>query len=221
MNSFSVSNTIDHKIYSYKIILLGDIAVGKTSVLSRFINNTFTDLYKCNVGVDYRSKTVTFDNKIGYELNIWDTCGEERFRSVSRQYYKDANAVLLVFDLTNRPTFDGLQRWFDDVTNFSTKNIEIIVLGNKSDEIDKRCVTIQEINGLLIGKDNCMYFEVSAKTGNNIMKVFEALVKKLNSKEGNEQFLKIDRSTIGEEKRTRLSKLGKRERAIQKKEACC
>ena len=221
MNSFSVSNAMDHKIYQYKIILLGDIAVGKTCVLSRFMNNTFTNIYKCNVGVDYRSKTVTFDNKIGYELNIWDTCGEERFRSVSRQYYKDANAVLLIFDLTNRESFDGLQRWFTDIQNFSSQNIEISVLSNKSDETDKRSVNIQEINELLKGKENCMYFEVSAKTGNNIMNVFETLVKKLNSKEGNEQFVKIDRSTIIEDNKTRLSKGGKRDKAIKKKEACC
>ena len=137
MNSFSVSNAIDHKIYQYKIILIGDIAVGKTCVLSRFMNNTFTDIYKCNVGVDYHSKTVTFDNKIGYELNIWDTCGEERFRSVSHLYYKDVNAILLIFDLTNRESFDGLQKWFTDIENFSPQNIEISVLGNKSDETDK------------------------------------------------------------------------------------
>ena len=190
--------------------------MGKTCVLSRFMNNTFTNIYKCNVGVDYRSKTVTFDNKIGYELNIWDTCGEERFRSVSRQYYKDANAVLLIFDLTNRESFDGLQRWFTDIQNFSSQNIEISVLGNKSDETDKRSVNIQEINELLKGKENCMYFEVSAKTGNNIMNVFETLVKKLNSKEGNEQFVKIDRSTIIEDNKTRLSKGGKRDKAIKK-----
>ena len=73
MNSFSVSNAMDHKIYQYKIILLGDIAVGKTCVLSRFMNNTFTNIYKCNVGVDYRSKTVTFDNKIGYELILTES----------------------------------------------------------------------------------------------------------------------------------------------------
>lgn len=221
MNSFSVSNIMDHKVYQYKIILLGDIAVGKTSVVSRFINNTFTETYKCNIGVDYRSKTITFDNKTGYELNLWDTCGEERFRSVSRQYYNDVNAILLIFDLTNRITFTNLEGWFDDIKNYSAEDIEIFVLGNKSDLTEKRCVNIKEINDLLKGKENCTYFEVSAKTGNNIMNMFETLVKKLNGKKGNEQFLKIDRSTIGEESRTKLSKIGKRERAIHKKVGCC
>lgn len=226
MKSESATNDnlmLERKMYQYKIILLGDIAVGKTSILSRFINNSFSEVYKCNVGVDFKAKTIYLDDKTGADLNIWDTCGEERFRGVSRQYYKDSNGILLVFDLTNHLSFEGLQSWFDDIYNFAMTGIDIVLLGNKSDDIANRAVTIEEIKEMINDKINCSYYEVSAKTGYNVTIAFEELAKKLNSKIGSEAYLKSNESSISQSIliKANLSKIKRKERDIENKASCC
>jgi Ras-related protein Rab-1A len=85
------SLAFDRVIYRFKVILLGDIAVGKTSILSRFIDEKYTNEYKCNVGVEFKVKSIYLDEKTGADLQIWDTCGEERFRSLTRQYYRNSS----------------------------------------------------------------------------------------------------------------------------------
>lgn len=214
---------LERKMYQYKLILLGDIAVGKTSILSRFINNSFSQVYKCNVGVDFRAKTIYIDDKTGADLNIWDTCGEERFRGVSRQYYQDSNGILLVFDLTNHLSFEGLQSWFDDIYNFAIPGIDIALLGNKSDDIENRAVKIEEIKEMISDKVNCSYYEVSAKTGNNVTIAFEELAKKLNAKMCSETYLRLNESSISQsiQIKAHLSKIKRKEREIEKKSSCC
>lgn len=226
MKSESTTNDnlmLERKIYQYKIILLGDIAVGKTSILSRFISNSFSEVYKCNVGVDFKAKTIYLDDKKGADLNIWDTCGEERFRGVSRQYYKDANGILLVFDLTNRLSFEGLQSWFDDIYNFAMSGIDIVLLGNKSDDISNRAVKIEEIKEMIKDKSNCSYYEVSAKTGSNVNIAFEELAKKLNAKIGSEAYIKSNESSMSKsiQIEAQLAKIKRKEREIEKKSTCC
>ena len=88
-----LDGVVDRIIYRFKVILLGDIAVGKTSILSRFVDNKFTNEYKCNVGVEYKVKSLFLDESTGADLQIWDTCGEERFRTLTRQYYRDAYGI--------------------------------------------------------------------------------------------------------------------------------
>lgn len=93
LNNTSTNDSVvfDRTIYRFKVILLGDIAVGKTSILSRFIEEKYTSEYKCNVGVEFKVKSIYLDEKSGADLQIWDTCGEERFRSLTRQYYRNSS----------------------------------------------------------------------------------------------------------------------------------
>ena len=100
------SSAFDRVIYRFKVILLGDIAVGKTSILSRFVDEKYTSEYRCNVGVEFKVKSLYLDEKTGADLQIWDTCGEERFRTITRQYYRDTSGIILVFDSTNRNSFE-------------------------------------------------------------------------------------------------------------------
>lgn len=90
------STFIDRVVYRFKVILLGDIAVGKTSILSRFVDDKFTSEYKCNVGVEFKVKSLYLDESTGADLQIWDTCGEERFRTITRQYYRDSHGKIKI-----------------------------------------------------------------------------------------------------------------------------
>lgn len=175
-------------IYEYKIILLGTVAVGKTSILSRFINDTFINEYKCNIGVQFAAKTIFLDDEKGADLSIWDTCGEERFRAITRQYYKGAAGSLLVFDLTNRVSFESLIYWINDLKS-AKDDIEIFVIGNKAD-VKERQVSFEEANDFIVKQNGLMYFETSAKTGYNIKEMFETLTRKLIEKKGSENYIK-------------------------------
>lgn len=220
-SSLGDSLTMERRIYHFKIILLGDVAVGKTSVLSRFTKNSFSVDYKCSVGVDLESKTVFIDEKTGALLIFWDTCGEERFRSVSRQYYKDANGILLIFDLTNRISFENLQTWLDDIKDYGMKDVDICILGNKVDNETKRVVPFIEAKDFA-DSHLCSYFEVSSKEGTNITLAFESLAKSLINKDGSDQYIEKEENSIEKDsKKIIYSNIPKREKESDKNEKCC
>ena len=169
------NNSIDDNdikfTYEFKIILLGSISVGKTAILSRYISNEFNENYKCTIKSEYKMKIVNLNNSIQAKLNIWDTCGDEKFRAITRQYYKETQGILLVYDISNRSSFDMIENWVDDIKNNAPADVIIFLVGNKSDLEDKRQVTIQE------GKDKSeqlglLFNEVSAKNGDNIFLLF-------------------------------------------------
>lgn len=176
------TSTFDRVIYRFKVILLGDIAVGKTSILSRFVDDKYTSEYRCNVGVEFKVKSLYLDEKTGADLQIWDTCGEERFRTITRQYYRDTSGIILVFDLTNRNSFARLESWLADITEFGPLDVNVIIVGNKIDLDDDRTTSFNEAQNF-VKKNNWNYIEVSAKTGFNVSYLFEVLTKTMVQKE--------------------------------------
>ena len=162
--------------YKFKVILLGESSVGKTSILHRFIGQKFAESYRCTVGVEFKIKSILLDPYTIAELKIWDTCGEEKFRSVTRQYYNDANGIVLLFDLNDRNSYNALPNWLKDIKNYSPKNAAIIIVGNKSDL--ERKVSENEILYFTQNED-ISYIEVSAKSGVNIELIFEKLSKEM------------------------------------------
>ena len=174
----SENNELKKDIFNFKIILLGDIAVGKTSILSRFCTNTYSSDYKCSIGVEFKVKSLNVDQSTIADLKIWDTCGDERFRAVTRQYYKESKGVILVFDLTNKDSFKKLDFWIEDVRVNSPEEASIVLVGNKSDLVDQRKITQKEIADFA-NKKKLDFLEVSAKTGSNISLLFENLSTKL------------------------------------------
>lgn len=181
---------VKKKFIILKIILLGDVSVGKTSVIERFINNNFKDDYTCTIQAEQKTKIINEDSNTLVRMDIWDTAGQEKFRSLTRQYYRDSQGAIIVFDITKKKTFDSLQTWIDDIQDYSDKDIPIIIVGNKSDLIDEREVSENNINEFL--NDKYTYFEVSAKYGNNIDLAFNKIKKlilenrKMNNEEENE-----------------------------------
>ena len=181
---------VKKKFINLKIILVGDVSVGKTSVLERYINNNFKDDYTCTIQAEQKTKIINEDSNTLIRMDIWDTAGQEKFRSLTRQYYRDSQGAIIVFDITKKKTFDSLQTWIDDIQDYSDKDIPIIIVGNKSDLIDEREVSENNINEFL--NDKYTYFEVSAKYGNNIDLAFNKIKKlimenrKMNNEEENE-----------------------------------
>jgi small GTP-binding protein len=178
-----VNSTIvyDTNKYNFKVIMIGDLAVGKTSILNRFVNNEFNIFYQCTVGVEYKTKNIKLDNINECNLKIWDTCGEERFRSITKLYFKDTQGAVLVFDLTSKSSFDKLNVWLDILNESAPKDISIILVGNKMD-IKERKVYLSDDAKKFALKNKMTYIEVSAKEGTNVIYLFETICKKMINK---------------------------------------
>jgi small GTP-binding protein len=126
----------------YKVILVGDPAVGKTNILSRFTKDEFLEDTRSTVGVEFSTKLFEVgDHKI--KVNIWDTAGQERFRSITLSYYKGSKGAIIVFDVSRRETFDHIDKWHKDITQNTEENISIIIVGNKCD-LENRNVSTEE-----------------------------------------------------------------------------
>ncbi len=171
---------------SFKIIIIGDSCVGKTSLLKRYVNNTFLESYKATIGVDFLTKNIKINKKI-ISLQLWDTAGNERFHTLSNAFYRGADACIIVFDLTNIISFNNLERWMDEFLVYSNvsdpNNYPFIIIGNKSDLINEtnRVISDKYIQKFCQNK-NVKYFEVSTKLNTNINHAFSYLVNRLYNK---------------------------------------
>jgi small GTP-binding protein len=177
MKSQEKSDKIDH---TFKILTIGESEVGKTCILLRYTDNKFSKHHLTTIGIDFKTKIVNYFNyKI--KLYIWDTAGQERFRNIAQQYYNGADGIFLVFDVTERSSFEKVTEWMKQILSYNTRDrVGIILLGNKVDS-DKRVVTTEEGNNL--AKDfDIKYFETSALTNYNIDESFSCMVDEIVKK---------------------------------------
>jgi small GTP-binding protein len=158
------------QVVSYKFIIIGSSGVGKTCLLKRLIEGTFTEDSASTIGVEFDSLILNIDNR-KVKLQIWDTAGQERFRSISKTYYRNAVGVILVFDLTDRKSFDALTSWLNDVHALCDSNAVIQLIGNKSDLGARRVVTMVEAESFA-RQHQMGYMEASAKLGENVRDAF-------------------------------------------------
>ena len=165
-------STFTNKI-ELKIILIGEASVGKTCILGRYIDNKFEENTKCTINVEKKAKSIVVDLHTSVKMNIWDTAGQERYRGVTKQYYRDCDGAIIVFDLSSKKTFESLPNWFKELNENAPKTIVHLILGNKSDLTNEREVTAEDIKKFIGNK--YMYYEVSAKNGNNISLAFDKL----------------------------------------------
>eukprot|EP01091_Cochliopodium_minus_P001927 TRINITY_DN11881_c0_g1_i1.p1 TRINITY_DN11881_c0_g1~~TRINITY_DN11881_c0_g1_i1.p1 ORF type:complete len:213 (-),score=54.91 TRINITY_DN11881_c0_g1_i1:13-651(-) len=150
-----------------KILLIGESGVGKSSILMRYCDDTFTSTYLSTIGVDFKIKTLEMEDKKKINLQLWDTAGQERFRTITTSYYRGAQGIILVFDLTDRTTFSQISNWVEEIRDNSSPNVKLILVGNKKDLKDK--IQVTEIEAQELAKQlNCEYIETSAKTDENI-----------------------------------------------------
>ena len=164
------------KEFMYKILLLGDSSVGKTCICTRYSDNTFQEDHLATIGLDFKVKSVNLDGKI-VKVQIWDTAGQDRFKSITKNYYKGAHGIILIYDITNRRTFDNVKNWVDIIKEEVSEKVTVILVGNKIDSNENRKVSTEEGQGIA-NEYGLQFYETSAKTGDNIDRAFNNLIKK-------------------------------------------
>ena len=179
----------------FKVVLVGDMNVGKTNIVSRYIRNEFHEDSKNTVGVEFLSKQFKIEGH-NIKAQIWDTAGSEKFRSITTQYYKGAKGCLVVYDITDQSSFDNIDKWINEVKVCADKNVTFIIIGNKSDLEDIRQVNTE------LGEDKAMvneaaFMETSALSGENIEKAFEFMINEIYKKNFNEMTKARDNDNLG------------------------
>ena len=171
---------------NYKIVIIGDSGVGKTSLMNIFLGNEFNSQQQITIGVDYGIKKINLrENEI--KLQIWDTAGQEVFRSISKSYYRGAHGAFVVFDLSRKSTFANVEDWIKELYS-QNPNVQVMIIGNKSDV--KKQITDDEIEALITKFDSISYVETSAKNKHNIDIMFHNMASKLHCKKIEPRILK-------------------------------
>lgn len=156
--------------YVFKVVLIGDSAVGKSQILSRFARDEFSLDSKATIGVEFQTRTVVIDHK-SVKAQIWDTAGQERYRAVTSAYYRGAVGAMLVYDITKRQTFDHVPRWLEELRNHADNNIVIMLVGNKCDLDNLRAVPTEDAKEFA-QKEGLFFLETSALEATNVETAF-------------------------------------------------
>ena len=177
--SFSKPNEFDFLV---KVVLIGDASVGKSSLMLRYVDDTFEDNYICTIGVDFKIKTFELDGR-KIKFQIWDTAGQERFRPITNCYFRGAEGCIACFDITSRESFENVRVWINDFREQSSvdhgKNV--VLIGNKSDLAEIRTVSVEEAQELA-DRLGLKYIEASAKIGDRVSEVFLTLTREIMSR---------------------------------------
>ena len=197
------------------ILTLGETQVGKTSLILRFIDRVFYYDTKTTIGVDFKVKRINLQNK-NVLVKIWDSAGQERFKTVTRQYYKNAEGVMLIYDVTSQKSFSMIEEWFKSIIENKREGAQVILIGNKKDMVNR--VISAEQGESLAKKFEIKYYETSALSGENVDQVFEELAEnilkiKLNTEEEESISLSYNSERDGKKKNS--------EKDRDKKQPCC
>ena len=154
----------------YKIMVLGESKVGKTSLIKRYTKDQFGGVYLTTVGMDFQDKIIEIEDK-KVRLQVWDTAGQERFRNVTKSYFQSSHGLLVVYDITDRESFEKIKFWMENIKNNAPENAKLILVGNKCDLANERKVTIEDGENKARNY-NIKFFESSAKDGTNVNELF-------------------------------------------------
>ena len=163
----------------YKVLLLGDSTVGKTCFLMQYTDKSFQEAHMSTIGLDYRLKNLQLKNGKNIKLQIWDTAGQDRFRAITKNYYKGAHGILLIYDVTSLQTYENVKNWITQIREEASPHIVIYIIGNKIDMVEERKIKTEE-GKQLANEFHLQFFETSAKTGQNVNETFDSLVNKID-----------------------------------------
>lgn len=180
--------------YVFKYIIVGDSAVGKSCLLLQFTDKRFKSTHDLTIGVEFGSRTVQINDK-AIKLQIWDTAGQESFRSITRSYYRGSIGALLVYDITKRQSFENLQKWLEEMKENAYSKMTTILIGNKVDLENERQVSFEE-GQAFAKKHDLVFFETSAKSAHNVEKAFLAITQKIYTNLENGEY-NIHKESIG------------------------
>jgi Ras-related protein Rab-1A len=165
--------------YLFKLLIIGDSSVGKSSILLRFADDRFTESFLSTIGVDFKIRTLTIDNKT-IKLQIWDTAGQERFKTITNAYYRGSHGIIIVYDITNLESFNNVARWLEDIHRYTSNTAYKILIGNKSDLLEKREVDYNTAKQFADQK-GITFLETSAKNSNNVQELFLDMTKHIKN----------------------------------------
>jgi Ras-related protein Rab-1A len=186
--------------YLFKLLLIGDSGVGKSCLLLRFADDTYTESYISTIGVDFKIRTIELDGKT-IKLQIWDTAGQERFRTITSSYYRGAHGIIVVYDVTDQESFNNVKQWLQEIDRYASENVNKLLVGNKCDLTTKKVVdytTAKEYADQL----GIPFLETSAKNATNVEQAFMTMAAEIKNRMGpapspadNKPSVKINAST--------------------------
>ena len=197
--------------YQFKLVLLGDSGVGKSSLLNRYMDEGFFPNQPCTINADFKIKSLTIDEFSSVQITIWDTCGQERYRSMTGRYFKGAHGIILMYDVADKRSFADLDIWLEEIKKNTIKeDLSIILVGNKIDLKFRNIKTEDAKN--FADKNNLLYCETSSKEGLNVNNAFEMITKEIINKQNNSNIC---------EQSSNIKNIGGKEKKREKEITCC
>lgn len=172
----------------FKMLIIGDSGVGKSCLLLRYADNEFSEYYISTIGVDFKIRTIEMDKKI-IKLNMWDTAGQDRFKTITSTFYRGAHGVMIVFDVTDMESFQNVRGWLNEIDKYGGVHVAKLLVGNKADLTNKRVVTF-EMAQEFANRMGMSYLETSAKTASNVEPAFLTMTAEMKKKSDGEPFQK-------------------------------
>jgi len=167
--------------YLFKLLLIGDSGVGKSCLLLRFADHTYTESYISTIGVDFKIRTITTRDEKTIKLQIWDTAGQERFRTITSSYYRGAHGIIVVYDVTDQESFNNVKQWLNEIERYASEKVNKLLVGNKCDLVSKKAVSY-EVAKAFADKLDIPFLETSAKAATNVEKAFLTMADEIKSK---------------------------------------
>jgi len=198
--------------YLFKLLLIGDSGVGKSCLLLRFADNTYTDSYISTIGVDFKIRTLDIDGKT-VKLQIWDTAGQERFRTITSSYYRGAHGIIVVYDVTDKVSFNNVKQWLGEIDRYACQSVNKLLVGNKADLVEKKVVEFNEAKEFADSL-GISFLETSAKSAHNVEEAFLTMTRQIKER--------VSRSHDGPTKPNSSVNISTNSKKIPKeKKKCC